>query len=117
MNDNSVFSTSVDYLRISPQKINIVARFINSKHLKLNDLISLLYNKGMLLKKGGRIILKLISSIEKKIKKEGKDSNSFFVKNISINKSLIRKKVFYRARGITNMIRNRYSSINIVVSE
>lgn len=116
MNDSVIFSTKARCLRISPQKMRVVSNFLLKKKLKLNDSISLLYNKGMLLKKGGRIILKLLSSLDKRIKFSGDNSDFYFIENILINKSFMRKKTFFRAKGRSDMIRNRYSSVDIVVS-
>jgi large subunit ribosomal protein L22 len=96
------------FLSISPQKLNLVAELIRRRNLEYS--LNLL---SFVPKKGSRIIGKILFGIKKSLEKQNETLRYFYLRKVEVNRSMIQKRVIYRAKGRTDRIRKRYSTVNI----
>lgn len=93
-------------LPIAPSKINLIADLVRKKEIKqsLNIL-------RFLPQKGSKILYKILQGMEKQIKNQ-KASNShpsIFIQQILIGPGPIQKKISFRAKGRSDLVRKRSS--------
>jgi ribosomal protein L22 len=103
---------------ISPQKMLVIANMIKNEDAilileKLN--ISSNVNKPI------RLIHKILKSGYKQFVDKNKDKlehekSKIFVDYIKIDKGIIKKKVFFRAKGRSDVIRNRKANVTVSFS-
>ena len=93
---------------VSPQKMLLITDTIKRK--KLEEVLQLLL---FFPKKNARIIYKILFNLSKRIKKEevGKEGTTFFLEKMEVNRNKIKKKIIYRAKGRTDIIKKRYCTV------
>jgi large subunit ribosomal protein L22 len=101
------------YIRISPQKVRLVADLVRGK--KVEDALNIL----MFTPKGSApVIAKLLkSAVANAGQKEGVDVDTLVVKQISVNEGPTMKRFRPRAMGRGTRILKRMSHISITVEE
>ncbi|MFN4245779.1 MAG: 50S ribosomal protein L22 [Brevinematia bacterium] len=102
------------YLKISQKKM---VRFINViKGRKLNLVLTYL---NTLPNKGAKLLYKVLKSAYANLVYKGSKASmsDVYVKDIKVNQSFSLKRVLPRARGSADIIRRRFSSIYVVVSD
>lgn len=102
-------------LPISPRKMLIVANTIRKEDVLVsleNMSLSLNNNKSI------RVMHKILKSCYKQFVNYNKDKDNFeskkvIIESVKIDKGIIRKKIFFRAKGRADTIRNRKSNVTI----
>ena len=105
----------VNYVRMSPRKVRIVANMVRGKNV--DEAIALL---KLLPKKSALIIEKLIHSAAANaddLSKGKVDVDALIVKSIQVDNGPIIKRWMPRAMGRANRIQRRTSNIRVVVTE
>ena len=101
------------YIRISPQKIRLVADLIRGK--KVEEALNIL---SFTPKASAPLISKVLkSAIANAGQKQGVDVDTLMVKHISVDEGPTMKRYRARAMGRGNTILKRSSHIKIVVEE
>jgi len=98
--------------RQSPRKVRLLADLIRGKNTK-EAIVSL----DFLPKRASLPIKKLLSSAIANAKNTGKDVEKLFVKNITVDKGIVLKRMMPRAMGRGARINKRTSNINIILEE
>jgi large subunit ribosomal protein L22 len=101
------------YIRISPQKVRLVADLIRGK--KVEDALNILRftQKG-----SAPVIAKLLkSAVANAGQKEGVDVDTLFVKRIAVDEGPTMKRFRARAMGRGTRIFKRMSHISVTVEE
>lgn len=103
----------LNYLRMSPRKVRLVASLIKGRGVKNAE--NLLHNTT---KRSAHPLQKLLNSAVANAKHNFQiDKDSLFVKNILINKGPTFKRFLPRARGSASKINKRSSHITIVLEK
>lgn len=100
-------------VRISPQKLNLVAGLIRGKKVE-RALADLTFSKRRI---AGDVKKVLESAIANAENNHGLDVDSLVVAEASVGKSLVMKRFRPRARGRTGKILKPFSRIRILVRE
>lgn len=100
-------------VRISPQKLNLVAGLIRGKKVEA-ALANLTFSKRRI---AGDVKKVLESAIANAENNHGLDVDSLVVAEASVGKSLVMKRFRPRARGRTGKILKPFSRIRIMVRE
>ncbi len=100
-------------VRISPQKLNLVAGLIRGKKVE-KALADLTFSKRRI---AGDVKKVLESAIANAENNHGLDVDSLVVAEASVGKSLVMKRFRPRARGRTGKILKPFSRIRIMVRE
>lgn len=105
------FEATLNYLRIAPRKVRLVADLIRGK--SVDDAQAIL---GFTTKKASKDLLKLLKSAAANAKSQ--DSNdSLYISKITVDEGPKYKRWMPRARGQAYEIQKKTSHINIVLSE
>ncbi len=110
--DNEAIATC-KMVRISPQKLNLVAGLIRGKKVE-RALADLTFSKRRI---AGDVKKVLESAIANAENNHGLDVDSLVVAEASVGKSLVMKRFRPRARGRTGKILKPFSRIRILVRE
>lgn len=100
-------------MRISPQKLNLVAGLIRGCHVS-DALGKLEFSKKRAAKDVYQVLLSAISNAENN---HGLDIDNLFVAEASVGKGVVMKRFQPRARGRAGRIMKPFSHLNIVVRE
>ncbi|MEM9627627.1 MAG: 50S ribosomal protein L22 [Pseudomonadota bacterium] len=100
-------------LRISPQKLNLVAEMIRG--MKAEDALNQLqFSKKAVARDVKKVLMSAVANAENN---HGLDVDSLVVSEASVGKSLVMKRFKPRARGRAGRITKPFSRIRIVVEE
>ena len=100
-------------LRISPQKLNLVAEMIRG--MKAEDALNQLqFSKKAIAKDVKKVLMSAVANAENN---HGLDVDSLVVSEASVGKSLVMKRFKPRARGRAGRIEKPFARIRIVVEE
>ncbi|MEM9443367.1 MAG: 50S ribosomal protein L22 [Pseudomonadota bacterium] len=100
-------------LRISPQKLNLVAEMIRG--MKAEDALNQLqFSNKAIARDVKKVLMSAVANAENN---HGLDVDSLVVAEASVGKSLIMKRFRPRARGRAGRIEKPFSRIRIVVEE
>ncbi|MGI9419821.1 MAG: 50S ribosomal protein L22 [Geminicoccaceae bacterium] len=100
-------------LRISPQKLNLVAEMIRG--MKAEDALNQLqFSKKAIARDVKKVLMSAVANAENN---HGLDVDSLVVSEASVGKSLVMKRFRPRARGRAGRIEKPFSRIRIVVEE
>ena len=103
----------LNYLRISPQKVRLVAGAIRGRAVKAAEARLALLNKS-----ASRPVLKLLKSAEATAKHNfGLEAEGMFIKEIRVDEGPTLKRRMPRAFGRAYPIRKRSSRITLVLAE
>lgn len=107
-----VIKASLNYFRMSPRKVRIVAKAIK-------NLPALKAEKQLLLmnKRAARGILKLLKSALTNAVNQGYSPESLFIKNIIVNEGPKYKRNYPKSRGRAGLILKRTSHIDIILEK
>ncbi len=100
-------------VRISPQKLNLVAGLIRGKKVE-RALADLTFSKRRIASDVKKVLESAIANAENN---HGLDVDSLVVAEASVGKSLVMKRFRPRARGRTGKILKPFSRIRILVRE
>jgi large subunit ribosomal protein L22 len=101
------------YLRISPQKLRLVARPLSGK--KVDEALSLLKFTNH---KGARLMLKVVQQALANAEQRSQvDVDTLVVKAIAVDGGPVLKRFMPRAMGRVNRILKRTSHITVVLTE
>jgi large subunit ribosomal protein L22 len=98
--------------RQSPRKVRLVAGLIRGK--RVADVLSILKN---LPKRATGPVLKLLNSAISNAKQMGVNEENLIVKEITVNKGIVMKRMMPRARGSASRINKRTSHVEIILME
>ncbi len=102
---------SLNTYRQSPRKVRLLADLIRGKNVK-DALEALLFAD----KRAAPVFLKVLkSAIANATNNNQEDTNSLFVKEVTVNQGVILKRMMPRARGSGARINKRTSHIDIVL--
>ncbi len=110
--DNEAIATC-KMVRISPQKLNLVAGLIRGKKVE-KALADLTFSKRRIASDVKKVLESAIANAENN---HGLDVDSLVVAEASVGKSLVMKRFRPRARGRTGKILKPFSRIRIMVRE
>ncbi len=100
-------------LRISPQKLNLVAEMIRG--MKAEDALNQLqFSKKAIARDVKKVLMSAVANAENN---HGLDVDSLVISEASVGKSLVMKRFKPRARGRAGRIEKPFSRIRIVVEE
>jgi large subunit ribosomal protein L22 len=106
-------SAKLNNLRISPQKLNLIATQIRGKHV--SEALNILeFSKKRVARDVFKALVSVISNAENN---HGLDIDELYVKEATVGKSLVLKRFMTRARGRGVRILKPFSQINIIVHE
>ena len=100
-------------LRISPQKLNLVAEMIRGMNAE-DALNQLQFSKKAIARDVKKVLMSAVANAENN---HGLDVDSLVVAEASVGKSLVMKRFKPRARGRAGRIEKPFSRIRIVVEE
>ena len=98
--------------RQTPRKTRLVTDLVKGK--SVSDALTML---KFLNKRAATPIAKLIASAAANAEKQGEDARSLVVKNITVNKGLVRKTFMPRAFGRASGINHRMSHITVTLAK
>lgn len=103
------------HIAISPRKMLLVADLVRNKEVTS----SLCYLKNAP-QKSSRIIFKILQGAYRQLLNNNKEFKNFsekkvYVDMIKVDKGIIRKKVFFRAKGRADTIRQRKCHLTILL--
>lgn len=102
----------LNYLRISPRKVRLVANLIKGKEIKTAE--NLLRSAT---KRSTHFLQKLLNSAIANAKHNFQiDKDSLFIKNVLVNKGPTLKRFLPRARGSASRINKRSSHITVILN-
>ena len=105
----TIATASLNYLRMSPRKVRVVAKIIKNLPVERAEKELLFRNK-----KAAKIILKLLKSAISNAKNKGYEAKDLYVKNIIVNEGPKNLKRYYpKARGRVGMIVKKMSHLKI----
>jgi len=110
--DNEALAVA-NMVRISPQKLNLVAGLIRGKKVDA-ALANLTFSKRRIAKDVKKVLESAIANAENN---HGLDVDNLVVAEASVGKSLVMKRFRPRARGRVGKILKPFSRIRIVVRE
>ena len=100
-------------LRISPQKLNLVAEMIRG--MKAEDALNQLqFSKKAIARDVKKVLMSAVANAENN---HGLDVDSLVISEASVGKSMVMKRFKPRARGRAGKIEKPFSRIRIVVEE
>lgn len=100
-------------LRISPQKLNLVAAMIRTKHV--NDAMKILsFSRKRIASDVKKVLMSAIANAENN---HGMDIDALRVQEAYIGKGLVMKRFHARARGRAGKIVKPFSHLTIVLAE
>ncbi len=103
----------LNYLRMQPRKVRVVAKMIKNLPIKLAERKLLFTHK-----KAAKIILKLLKSAVSNAKNKGYDEKELYIKNIIINEGPKKLKRYYpKARGAVGLIVKKMSHIEMYLDK
>lgn len=103
----------LNYLRISPRKVRLVADLIRGRDVR--EARSIL---NFTLKRAARPILKLLNSAIASAKNNfHKEENNLYIKTIKVDEGPALKRWMPRARGRADLIKKRTSHVTLILSE
>jgi large subunit ribosomal protein L22 len=106
-----MITAKLNYLRMSPRKVRIVAKGLKGLSVNLAERQLLFSNK-----KASKIILKLLKSAINNAKNKGYDEKELYIKNIIVNEGPKHLKRHYpKARGRVGQIIKKMSHIEIIL--
>jgi len=106
-------TAKANYLRMSPQKVRLVADLIRGK--AVGEALNVLQNQP---KRAGRILLKLLrSAVANAEQREDLDPDTLVVKTIMVDSGPTLKRFRPRALGRATPIRKRTSKIMVELAE
>lgn len=103
-----VSQASLNYFRMSPRKVRVVAKLIKNMPVERAEKELLFRNK-----KAARAILKLLKSAIANAKNKGYDEKNLYIKNIIVNEGPKFKRSYPKARGGVGRIIKKMSHIKI----
>lgn len=98
--------------RQAPRKTRLVTNLVKGKSVS-DALISLKF----LNKRAAAPIAKLLASAVANAEKQGEDARGLIVKNITVDKGIVAKRMFPRAFGRAATIRHRMSHVTITLAK
>jgi large subunit ribosomal protein L22 len=98
--------------RQSPRKTRLVTDLVKGKNV-LEAMTALKF----LNKRAASPMAKLLASAVANAEKQGEDARGLIVKNITVNKGIIAKRMFPRAFGRAATIRHRMSHVTITLEK
>ena len=98
--------------RQSPRKTRLVTELVKGKTVS-DALVALKF----LNKRGASPMAKLIASAVANAEKQGEDARELIVKNITVNKGIVAKRMFPRAFGRAATIRHRMSHVTVTLEK
>lgn len=103
----------LNYLRIAPRKIRLVAEIIRKK--PVNEARTILKFSR---KKGAKHLAKLLDSAVANARHNfSKTGDNLYVAKITVNEGPVYKRYMPRARGVPSLIRKKTSHIALVLKE
>ena len=109
---NEVKATQ-DFIKTSPQKLNLLATLIRGKSAVEADAM-LQFSKRRVAGEVRKVLLSAIANAENN---NNLDADNLYVKEAYVGKSLVLKRFRARARGRTGKILKPFSQITIVLHE
>lgn len=100
-------------IRVSPQKLNIVAAMIRGMHAK-KAIDSLLYNKRRIAIDVRKTLMSAVANAENN---HGLDSDVLYVKEAYVGHSIKLRRFHPRGRGRGSFINKPFSHLSIIVEE
>lgn len=100
-------------IRISPQKLNLVAGGIRGLHVE-KALAELTFSRRRIAQDVKKVLQSAIANAENN---HGLDMDSLYVQEASVGKALVIKRFHPRARGRSGRIQKPFSHLTIVVRE
>ena len=108
-----MITASLNYLRMSPRKVRVVARTLKGLPVVRAEKELLFRNK-----KAAKIILKLLKSAVSNAKNKGYEEKDLYIKNIIVNEGPKHLKRYYpKARGRVGQIIKKMSHIKIFLDK
>lgn len=99
----------LNYLRMSPRKVRMVAKIIKNKPVLEAERELLFRNK-----RAAKILLKLLKSAISNAKNKGYQPESLYIKNVIVNEGPKHLKKYYpKARGRVGLIVKKMSHLKI----
>lgn len=92
---------------ISPQKMNLIAKLVRKKELSYALKVLNFFPK-----KAAKELYNLLLDVSKKLSKEKQNINKIYLGKIEINKGRVRKKMMFRAKGRSDIIKKRCCLVN-----
>lgn len=100
-------------LRVSPRKLNLVAQLIRGLSAK-EALAQLKFSRKAIAKDVRKVVESAVANAENN---HNLDVDRLFIKEASVGKSLVMKRMHTRARGRSAGIFKPFSNITVVVAE
>ena len=100
-------------LRVSPQKLSLVAGLIRNKNVE-RAIADLSFSRKRIANDVKKVLLSAIANAENN---HDLDIDQLYVSHVSVGKALVMKRLRARARGRAARIFKPYSNIRIVVKE
>jgi len=94
--------------RQSPRKVRLVANLVKGKSVP-----KALLELSHLPKRASLPLAKLIKSAVASAKRDGLSENDLIIKNMTVNKGMVMKRMMPRARGSGAQILKRMSHVNV----
>jgi large subunit ribosomal protein L22 len=110
--DNEAMAKS-RHIRVSPQKLNLVARSIRGKSAE-SALAELAFSKRRIARDVRKILQTAIANAENN---HQLDVDRLYVKEATVGKTLVMKRFRARARGRIGRIMKPFSNLTVVVRE
>lgn len=111
--DSDQANGKIDRLRVSPQKLNLVADLIRKSHVQ-EALVQLQFSKRRISKDVKKLLESVIANAENN---HGLDIDNLYISEVKVGKSLVMKRFRARARGRGAKILKPFSNIEIIVRE
>lgn len=110
---NNSVEASAKSLRISPQKLNLVAAMI--RNMKVSDaIVQLTFSKKRIAQDVKKCLQSAIANAENNF---GMDIDNLVVNSATVGKALVMKRVRARARGRSARINKPFSNLYITLAE
>lgn len=100
-------------IRISPQKLNLVAASIRGKHVE-KALAELAFSHRRIAHDVKKVLESAVANAENN---HGLDMDALYVKEAHVGKALVIKRMHPRARGRSAAIQKPFSHLTIIVRE
>lgn len=111
--DSNQACAKLKNLRVSPQKLNLVAQLIRKQHV--SDALLILENcRRRIAKDVERLLISAVSNAEYN---HGLDIDDLYVKKIDVGKGLVMKRFHARARGRGAKIMKPFSHLTIILEQ
>lgn len=113
IDDSATCSSSLPRLRISPQKLNLVASLIRGMSVS-EALVQLQFSEKRISSTVRKLLLSAIANAENNF---NMDIDKLSIYRVNVGKSLVMKRFRARARGRGAKICKPYSNVQIVLKE